>query len=130
MRGASVRAGWSHVAALLAVALLSLATIRSNVMQAGGIAGAAMPACGMAGMAHMRQADGGASRDRSAGKAHAACAFCAVAGHLPVCASAPALALPSPLAWVAWRPLAAAGARGPPGFAPRARGPPQDFHTI
>ena len=119
MRGAGVRTGWSHVAALLAVAFLSLATVRSNVMQAGEVAGSAMPACGMAGMAHMGGAD-----DRAPGKAHAACAFCAVAGHLPVCASAPALALPSTLAWVAWRPLAAVGPRGPPGFAPRARGPP------
>lgn len=117
MRRWTARAGLSHVAAFLAVALLSLATIRSNVMQAGEIAGA--PTCGMAGMVGASP-----SHHPASGKAHAACAFCAVAGHLPVCGSATALAPPSVVAWTAWRPRSSLGARGPPAFQPRARGPP------
>ena len=114
---------FDYVAALLAVMLLSLAGVRSTVMQAAmaappaAAAPAAMPACGMS----RGMTDG---RGHPADAAHRTCAFCAVAGHLPVCARLPSLPTPTVAAWLTWRPVGARGARGPPAFAPRARGPP------
>lgn len=109
----------SYVAALLAIALLLLAGVRSTVMQAEMTAGPSAPDCGMAGMGVGRAGSHKPDAD------HKTCAFCAVAGHLPICSEAPPHQPPSAIAWIAWRPLASLGSRGPPSVSPRARGPPQ-----
>ena len=113
----------SHLAALLAVGFLLLAGVRSTVMQAEMAAappGRAPLCMDMAGR-HPGAPKPGAPKPGAPGKA---CAFCAVAGHLPVCGSSPAPAPPATVAWLSWRPAAGLGPRGPPAFAPRARGPP------
>ncbi len=115
------RSAFSHVAALLAVALLTLAGVRSNVMQAAEAAPRA-PACHMGGtMAGMDHGSAPAEDH----KAHKACEFCVAASVAPLQSAAPTLPLPVALAW---RPLpmtGGPGARGPPAFQPRARGPPR-----
>ena len=117
--------GPSHVAALLAVALLTLAGVRSNVMQAAEAA-PKPPACHMGGtMAGM----GHGSALAGDHKAHKACEFCVAASVAPLAADAPALPVPVAVAWRP-RPLAGGpGARGPPAFEPRARGPPRLLHA-
>lgn len=118
MTARSAQGGFSHVAALLAVALLLFAGVRSTLMQAQT---AASPRGGTPSCMNMGGARGAPSKPEKPAKA---CAFCAVAAHLPVCGSAPAPAPPATVAWLAWRPAAGLGPRGPPALDPRARGPP------
>lgn len=121
MRGRAARSSFSRLslgrlAALVAVALLTLAGVRATVMQAGETLGA-MPMC-VAGAAHDTRSD------PTPGKAHAACEFCAAAAHAPVSADAPTLSAPVAVAWFATPPVFALGPRGPPAFRARARAPP------
>lgn len=112
------RSAFSHVAALLAVALLAIAGVRSTVMQAAEASPLAQTCLDMTGMAH------GGNSPAGDHKAHKACDFCVVASVAPLQSLAPVL--PQPGA-VAWRPAVAAGslgARGPPRLQPRARDPP------
>lgn len=103
-------------AALLAVALLTFAVVKSTVMQVeAATPWGSAPICS----AHF----GGADLDPGhAGRT--ACAFCAAAAHSPI------RCLPEPIrrpAWVRWTPavLAVPAAAPPPAPpAPRARGPP------
>lgn len=107
----------THAAALLAVALLALAGVRSAVMQAQ----AATP-WGMAPICSVG-AGGGAGEDPRQ-TAMAACSFCAAAAHAPLHTVCPPLAGPSSFRW---RPAALAApalSRQPSALQPRARGPP------
>ena len=115
---------------MVAVLLLSYAFVQSTVMQAAAASPTpATPICGMDHMAGMAMAAASPTRD-GAGKApahqadHAACPFCASAANPPM-TGAPILApAPSTVVFVAFRPLASLGPRGPPAREPRARGPP------
>ncbi len=107
----------AHWAALLAVCLLSWATVRSVTMQAAEAVGA--PVCGMAGMA-----GSAAAAHARPGKARAPCEFCAAAAHAPLSADAPRLSRPTLAVWSPAAPVPQLGPRGPPSFAPKARGPP------
>ncbi len=118
MRSPRSSRGIVHVAALLAVALLTLAGVRSNVMRAAELAGGSAPVCGMAMTLH---ADG----EKAPGKAHASCEFCAAAAHAPVLYEASPAVAPTRIAWIVWRPFQTRGARAPPAVAARARGPPE-----
>ncbi len=107
----------AHVVALVAVALLTLAGVRSAVMQAAELRAPSMPMCGMA-------MEGAGTERHAPGKAHARCEFCAAAAHAPIGGAAATAPVSVAVAWIVWRPLAARGARGPPAFTARARGPP------
>ena len=123
-RGRPFRAAWAS--ALLAVALLSFATIKSAVMQAADASPFASAHC-MAGMAM----DGGAGGKTSPAKSAAsACAFCSVAAHAALITVAEPVACPAAVVWRP-RPLADAnGVRGPPEHRPSARGPPPHPETV
>ena len=118
-------------AALLAVALFSLAAVRSVVMQAemAGPASSAMamamPMCGDGTLHHVAVKHGG-EQDKS-GKT---CEFCAAAGHAAACTSAPDIAPSVALAWTAYPSLHPLGPRGPPEFTARSRGPPSPILTV
>ena len=101
----------SYVAALLAVALLSLAGVRSTLMQVERATASSPLDCAMAGM----DMGPGHARSHKPDATRKTCPFCDVAGHLPVCSSVSLQQPPSALAWIAWRPRASLGARGPPG---------------
>lgn len=117
-RGRPFRAAWAS--ALIAVALLSFATIKSVVMQAADASPFASAHC-MAGMA----LDGaGAGKQSPAKSAAGACAFCSVAAHAALITVAEPVACPVSVIWRP-KPLASAhGVRGPPEHVPSARGPP------
>ena len=122
-----------HAAALLAVALLSFASVQSIVMQAVGGGSASMgmamgPDCPMMG--------GAATAPQTAPKSPAdrtipaPCAFCAVAGQAPLASTPVALRAPVAVVWSP-RPISATlGPRGPPRFRARARGPPSILQTV
>ena len=112
--GASLRS--AYAAALCALALLAFAQVRSSVMQAAELAGAPMCGVAMAGMAGR-----GAP---SPAKGHPACAYCAVAAHAPLVTVAARLPIPTSVAWSVAPVRRTLGARGPPAFRPRSRGPP------
>jgi hypothetical protein len=114
------------VAAFFAVALLTLAGVKSTVMQAQDLApksvAMAMPAdCPMQ-MADMK------------GPAHksspATCAFCVAAAHVALQSLAEPLAAPVSVAWIAPPPVRDHSARGPPLVRPKARGPPEILQTV
>ena len=111
----------NHVAALLAVALLTLAGVRSIVMQVADAApSSSMAMCsGMAGMA-----DPAADGKHAPGKAHKVCDFCSAAAHAPICGTVPAITIPMAVRYITWRPQRILGPRGPPSVIARARGPP------
>ena len=116
--------GLAFAAAIFAVALLSLATTRSVVMQiADASPGMASASCLTLAAAH---AKGGGVPDR----AHKVCDYCAAAAHAPVCGSVAAIPRSSAVAWTAYAALQSFGPRGPPAFTPNARGPPQNAPTI
>ncbi len=124
-------------AALVALLLLSYASIQSTVMQAamawpGAMAlgagaesmDAAMMGAGQGGMAE-------AGRPSKAGHAPArSCPYCAAAAHLPVLGTAPPVRAPTSFVFAAFRMAACRGPRGPPSFQSRARGPPTDPLTL
>ena len=107
----------THAAALLAVALLALATVRSTVMQAE----AATPW----GMAPICSAEGAGSHDADPRKAAlASCSFCMAAAHIPLQTVVVPIAMPVCVRWTPARPAPPAPSRQPPAPLPRARGPP------
>jgi hypothetical protein len=116
-RGRPFRAAWAS--ALIAVALLSFASIKSIVMQAAD----ASPMAGALCMAGMTM-DGGAGKQSPAKNATVACAFCSVAAHAALITVTEPVACPVSVIWRP-KPLARAnGVRGPPEHVPSARGPP------
>jgi hypothetical protein len=136
-RRAEVR-GASVTAALLALLLLSFASVQSIVMQAtipasveiSPICGHADPATAMAvAMTLMRadQASAASSHDHRSGLPHphrAACPYCAAAGHAPILGSVIGVRHSTNCIFTAFRTAASLGPRGPPAAQPRARGPP------
>ena len=127
--------------ALLALAMLSFATVRSVVMQAAMVSSDAItatdadeatpPMSGM--MPGMDMAD-----DRMAAMAPAGhhkpdvpdhkgtCPYCAAAAHLPVGGHVAVPRGVAAMVFVSFHLTAARGPRGPPRFEHRARGPPTD----
>ena len=121
MRSGGPRSWTVHAAALLAVALLSFASVQSIVMQAAGDGSMPMamdPDCPMMGgakTAPQSPADKGTQ---------APCAFCAAAGQAPLTPTVAVLSAPVGVVW-SLRPIPISlGPRGPPAFRPKARGPP------
>ena len=115
----------TYVAALLAVALLSYAGVKSTVMQvamATAVADCGMPAKSMAGMAKT------AHQVEKSTKGEA-CPFCADAAQAPLIAPTTPLHAPTAVVFVQTPPTLPLGARAPPAFAPRARGPPSVLLT-
>jgi len=109
----------AFAAAMLAVALLSLATTRSIIMQAAGAApGMASVSCMNMTAAHPK---GGALPDQ----AHKVCDYCAAAAHAPVSSTLASVPRSSTVAWTSYATIQPLGPRGPPAFAANARGPPQ-----
>ncbi len=111
----------SHMAALLAVALLCLASVKSTVMRAADAALGGMPMC---------SASMGGKTSSQADKAHKTCEFCAAAAHAPLSCDAEILPALTAIAWAPYRVQTATGPRGPPAFRPTARGPPAPDLTI
>ncbi len=117
----------AFAAALLAVALFSLAYVQSLVMRTSGdMPGVmTMAVCTSTGMAHVH-VHHGVPTDRS----QRACPFCAAAAHAPVSGSVAPIPLSTTVAWTTYAALRPLGPRGPPEFTPHARGPPQAALTI
>jgi Protein of unknown function (DUF2946) len=116
----------SYVTALLAVALLSLASPQSIVMQAAQAA----PSAAMVVCASMAMGQPNAKHGVPTENTHKNCPFCAAAAHAPLCASVAPIPRSAAVAWTAYRAPRPFGPRGPPAFAPHARGPPQAEPTI
>jgi hypothetical protein len=113
--------------ALLAMAMLGLATTRSVVMQASDASpGMMMSATCMSLAGAPMHGKGGALPD----KAHKLCEYCAAAAHAPVCATVAPIPVSSSVAWSIYAALQPLGPRGPPAFEANARGPPQTALTI
>jgi hypothetical protein len=134
-------------AALLALLLLSYASVQSTVMQVAMAAPAGlMPMCSeamagmgpMAGMAMTPKAEtaSGPAANAAASKSghrhqgQPACPYCAAAAHLPVLTGGVPLRTPVAFVFAAYRVQVAHGPRGPPSIQPRARGPPADLQLI
>ena len=116
----------AYAVALLAVALFSLASVRSTVMQVSMTAPSlSMPMCGSMAGAHSAVQDMAPHQ-----KGHTTCEFCAAAGHAPVCTSAVAVVPSSLVAWTAYVVLRPLGPRGPPSISPKSRGPPLPTLTV
>jgi len=130
-----------RVAAVMAVALLLFAGVKSPVMQVQMALGQGMADCGMtdAEMAKMgghMQADpfapatpekAPASKPAKAGGD--ICAFCADAAHAPLVAYAEPIRPPSAVRFTPTPARPPLGARAPPTVLPKARGPPADLLT-
>jgi Flp pilus assembly protein TadG len=116
----------AYAAALLAVALFSVASMQSIAMQASGATpgGMTMAICTSTGLAHVT-VNHGVPADKSK-----TCPYCAVAAHAPLCASIASIPQSSVVAWTAYPALRPLGPRGPPARAPNARGPPPTVLTI
>jgi hypothetical protein len=114
-------------AALLAVALLGFAYVQSLVMQMpGDMPGrVTMAICTSTGMGHVNVGHGVPSQ-----KPQKACPYCAAAAHAPVSASVAPMPAATAVAWISYAAIRPLGPRGPPGFAAKARGPPQALLTI
>lgn len=122
------------MAAFFAVALLTLAGVKSTVMQAqaaappAAAAATTLVACpDMPGMVMTVPA-------KDAGGAHkttpATCAFCVAAANVALQALAEPIPAPTSVAWIAPPPVADHSARGPPLVRPKARGPPASLQTV
>jgi hypothetical protein len=127
-------------AALLALALLSYASVQSAVMQLVMVSPlAAMPMCdaGRSGGEAMDGMAAPAVAPATASAAHhgrqgpdpspnrpPACPYCAVASHAPVMAGVVAPPQVAVFVYAVYRIVTLQGARGPPVLQPRARGPP------
>jgi len=111
----------SHIAALLAVALLCVASVKSTVMQATDGAMGGVPMCSFS---------MGGKTSGQPDKAHKVCEFCAAAAHAPLSCDTTILLAPAAIAWAPYRVQTATGPRGPPAFRPTARGPPRPNLTI
>ena len=107
--------------ALLAMALLTFAGVRSTVMQASmSRPGACAEMAGMA-MDHTAGRHGGSAPAKSA-----PCEFCAAAAHVAVESTGVRLVPPrSAVTFARYAAPASSGPRGPPFRAPTARGPPE-----
>lgn len=128
----------SMTAALVALLMLSFASIQSIVMQATmPISGEMTPICGHAdsvtamavAMTLMRadHASAASTDDHRSGLPHphqAACPYCAAASHAPILGSVVAIRPSTNCIFTAFRTAASLGPRGPPAAQPRARGPP------
>ena len=119
----------ARAAAMLAVALLSIASIRSVVMQAAEASPfAAMPICAAdTGAAPLH---GQQQQPAPAKTAADSCAFCAAAAHAPLIAFASPLSVPGFTAWLAGPPPPSCTLRSASTVPPRARGPPLPLLTI
>ncbi len=118
MVGRGVIGRTAYAMALLAVALFSLASVRSIEMQAAPTA-LSMPMCVSMAHSHAAQRD-----STSQQKKHATCEFCAAAGHAPVCTASVEVLPSSTIAWAAYALLRSLGRREPPQITPKSRGPP------
>ena len=116
--------------ALLAVAFLNVASVQSAVMQASG----SMSGMDMAATAEICRTSvpshDAAKPAVQPVQAHKACPFCDVAANPPLCGTEVSVPRPSTIAWTRYAVQASLGARGPPAFAPNARGPPDSTLTI
>jgi hypothetical protein len=121
------------VAALLALAMLSYASVQSIVMQAAASTPARLGAFCGSGAAHavalnpMAYGSPWTPADQGSGHMaghHAACPYCAAAANPPMGADCTPIRVPTAVAFVTFRNVAAHGPRGPPAAEPRARGPP------
>jgi hypothetical protein len=111
---------------MLAVALFSLAAVRSIEMQvAMNAPGASTPLCGMMAMGHAAHQETAPHQ-----KGAVACAFCAAAAHAPIGAAPPAVRASSTIAWASYATLTPLGPRGPPSITARSRGPPRFPLTV
>ncbi len=124
----------AFAAALLALLLLAVATVKSTLMQVEmATAGAPMPFCGGHMVADvswaMADESGAAAVGHGVSKTNhgrpSACPFCSAAAHAPTTALGWSLGVPVAITFVAFRVIASHGPRGPPAATPRARGPPQ-----
>jgi hypothetical protein len=130
----------SLVIALVAMSMLSFATVQSIVMQAaetlqdgvtsssgeGEDAGMTMPEA-MPVMAMDEPVKAAPSSDRVAHAEHghkANCPYCEVAAHLPVPEHVAALGRAMDAVFAVFQAATSRGPRGPPSFELRARGPP------
>ncbi|MEI9890625.1 MAG: DUF2946 family protein [Caulobacteraceae bacterium] len=125
-RGGAGRRVWlAHAVAFVAMALLSLASVQSILMQAADDSPfAGWPICSSGGPA---QSVPQTPADKAA---HAACGFCAAASQAPLLSTAPDVATPASVVWTPRPALASLGPRGPPRFRPRARAPPALLLTV
>ncbi|MGZ6048862.1 MAG: DUF2946 family protein [Phenylobacterium sp.] len=115
------------MAAFFAVALLTLAGVKSTVMQAQELAPSVMPAdCPMQ-MAGMKGMAGGDQAHKSTA---ATCAFCFAAANAPLQSVAEPIEAPVSVAWAAPPPVSDHSPRGPPLVRPKARGPPISLQTV
>ena len=141
----SARSGAASVAAaLLALLLLSFASVQSVVMQSAMASarataaicgdGADAPSSMTMTMTHV----GGQSHVVKAGPGHSArapdghnsrCPYCAAAAHAPVMTQAVPLFPTVNCVFASYRVKASQGPRGPPALRPRARDPPSSFLT-
>lgn len=129
----------SRVAAMLAVALLSFAGVKSAVMQVqmavapaadcgmSSTTGMTMAGMTMAGMAARHAASDAAKAPTPAGKGD--CPFCADAANAPLIAYVQPLRPPASTIFVVAAARPPLGARAPPALQPRARGPPSPLQT-
>jgi hypothetical protein len=135
-----------HALALLAVALFSFATVRSVSMQAVMAASstpmpmpmsmpmpASMPMSAGTPVSPCGAMSADPARDRDPAphkKVPATCPFCAAAAHAPICTTSAVVRPSSTVAWAAYARLSPLGARGPPAFTPKSRGPPAPALTV
>jgi len=117
---------WTVSASLLALLLLSLASIQSAVMQA---AAAQFPA-GMERICGAPPAGQKTDAAQHSQQNKAACPFCAAAANPPTACITPPLPRPLTVAFAGFLRPASLGPRGPPAFRPNARGPPPAAMTI
>jgi Protein of unknown function (DUF2946) len=121
-----------YAMALLAVAFLNFASVQSIVMQAAGpMSGMDMAEDAAPAICHV----GGMETDGRGMAAHPvqarkACPFCAVASNPPLCETTATITASSRVIWTRYAAQASLGPRGPPAFAPNARGPPIPELTI
>ncbi len=117
-------------AAILAVVLLSHASVKSMVMQAAPTSTAAPCAMAMAGMDAGAMAMGQAGAKKAPAKGSpAACPFCSAAAHAPIMTLACPIVTPTLVGWRLRPLIGAVGVRGPPAQSPKARGPPSPAET-
>jgi hypothetical protein len=111
-------------AALIAMLMLTYASVASSVMQ--------VEMAASAGMGPLCLAAPGPSNAKSAthhGK-EAVCPYCSAAAHAPVLTSATPLRLAVSVVFSAYPLVSSHGPRGPPALQPRARGPPPSVPTL
>jgi hypothetical protein len=127
------QSGWV-AAALLALVMLSYASVQSIVMQAAAASPARLGALCSSGGRHAMAmpgmdptAYGSPSSGQGFGRSadhHGGCPYCAAAANPPMAADCTPIRVPAAVAFVAFQNVASHGPRGPPAATPRARGPP------